>query len=204
MEPLQDAIPHGGHVPLPDVHLPMEYNLSLPLSAAVQVVRRQAARATYFGLPAPLFPTDAWVYQELVHALRPRRVIMAGDHAPGAVLHMRHLLMECGGGKVVGPALPDATADRPGRVPLAVLRPRDHADAAALARAAAPLIAPGGYLIVEGTIDGCGLDDRSPSPSIYQAVEAFLAAHPAFEPDRRLESFVVTANPSGFLRRRGE
>jgi cephalosporin hydroxylase len=63
------------------------------------------------------------------------------------------------------------------------------------------LIKPGGYFIVEDGICHHGLD-VGPNPGPYEAVEAFLAENNAFETDRSRESFFITWNPKGYLRRR--
>ena len=63
------------------------------------------------------------------------------------------------------------------------------------------LIKPGGYFIVEDGICHHGLN-VGPSPGPYEAVETFLAEYPDFEVDRTRESFLLTWNPRGFLRRK--
>ena len=67
-------------------------------------------------------------------------------------------------------------------------------------RAYSDLIRPGGYFIVEDSICHHGLD-VGPSPGPFEAIEAFVAEHPAFEIDRSRESFLITWNPKGYLRR---
>ena len=63
------------------------------------------------------------------------------------------------------------------------------------------LINPGFYFIVEDTICHHGLD-IGPNPGPYEAVETFLSNNPEFEADRSRESFLLTWNQKGFLRRR--
>ncbi|MFH1135979.1 MAG: CmcI family methyltransferase [Pseudomonadota bacterium] len=59
---------------------------------------------------------------------------------------------------------------------------------------------PGGYIIVEDTICHHGLD-VGPDPGPWEAVELFLANQCSFELDRSRESFVLTWNPKGYIRR---
>lgn len=69
----------------------------------------------------------------------------------------------------------------------------------------AALVSPGSYLIVNDTnINGhpsvVGNKGRGPGP--FEAVEDFLTEHPEFERDERCERYLLTLNPSGYLRRR--
>lgn len=66
----------------------------------------------------------------------------------------------------------------------------------------APLVRPGGYLIVEDTnINGRPvLPEFGSGPA--EAVALFLAKHPQFERDAVCERFLMTLNPGGYLRRK--
>jgi cephalosporin hydroxylase len=57
----------------------------------------------------------------------------------------------------------------------------------------------GGYVIVEDSNIGQIRKDLLPGP--LEAIEAFLAGTNEFEIDRRREKFLITFNPSGYLRR---
>jgi cephalosporin hydroxylase len=65
----------------------------------------------------------------------------------------------------------------------------------------APLVPPGGYLIVEDTnINGHPTyPEFGPGP--MEAVVAFLDENDGFQVDRSCERFLLTMNPSGYLRR---
>ena len=63
----------------------------------------------------------------------------------------------------------------------------------------APLVPVGGYVIVEDSNIGQIRKDLLPGP--LQAIEAFLAGTDEFEIDRAREKFLITHNPSGYLRR---
>jgi cephalosporin hydroxylase len=65
------------------------------------------------------------------------------------------------------------------------------------------LIQPGGYFIVEDGICHHGLD-VGPSPGPYEACCHFIAKLGRFEVDRSKESFCITWNPKGYLRRKDE
>jgi cephalosporin hydroxylase len=63
------------------------------------------------------------------------------------------------------------------------------------------LVPEGGYIVVNDTnINGHpSLAGRGPGP--WEAVDAFLAEHPEFEPDPTRERHLFTQSPRGFLRR---
>jgi cephalosporin hydroxylase len=68
----------------------------------------------------------------------------------------------------------------------------------------APLVTPGCYLVVEdGFLGGRPVrPEAAPGPS--DALDAWLAENPPFEPDRWRERFMLTQNPRGYLRRIGD
>jgi cephalosporin hydroxylase len=57
----------------------------------------------------------------------------------------------------------------------------------------------GGYVIVEDSNIGRIRKDLLPGP--LEAIETFLASTDEFEIDRSREKFLITFNPSGYLRR---
>jgi cephalosporin hydroxylase len=63
----------------------------------------------------------------------------------------------------------------------------------------APLVPVGGYVIVEDSNIGQIRKDLMPGP--LEAIETFLAATDDYEIDRSREKFLITFNPSGYLRR---
>ena len=63
----------------------------------------------------------------------------------------------------------------------------------------APVVPVGCYLIVEDSNIGRIRKDLMPGP--LQAVETFLASTDEFVVDREREKFLITFNPSGYLRR---
>ena len=61
------------------------------------------------------------------------------------------------------------------------------------------LVSVGGYVIVEDSNIGRIRKDLLPGP--LEAIEAFLARTNEFVIDREREKFLITHNPSGYLRR---
>jgi cephalosporin hydroxylase len=82
-----------------------------------------------------------------------------------------------------------------------VILDSDHSQAHVEAELAAfaPLVPVGGYVIVEDSNIGQIRKDLLPGP--LEAIERFLETTDEFEIDRAREKFLITFNPSGYLRR---
>jgi cephalosporin hydroxylase len=82
-----------------------------------------------------------------------------------------------------------------------VILDSDHSQAHVEAELAvyAPLVPVGCYLIVEDSNIGRIRKDLMPGP--HEAIETFLARTDEFVIDREREKFLITFNPSGYLRR---
>jgi cephalosporin hydroxylase len=186
-------------------------------------------RTTWMGVPCLKTPLDLWVYQEILFETRPALVLETGSHRGGSALFLAHALDAIGAGEIVSvdvladPARPthprirwvtgsssDASvidpifAGRDPGEPRLIVLDSDHSKTHVLAELAllAPRVPPGGYLVVEDTnVHGHPvLPEHGPGP--WEAVEEFLASHPAWERDRSREKFLLTYNPGGYLRRR--
>ncbi len=185
-------------------------------------------RTWYRGVPTQKCPTDMWIYQELLHSIRPEFVIETGTAYGGSALFMADFMETIGCGRVVTVdilEMPDRPSHRrieyvlgsstdPGIVDTVAARVRgaervmvildsDHSEAhvAAELDAYAPLVTPGSYLVVEDTnVAGHPVFPLHPAGPM-EALEAFLPHHPEFEVDRECERFYATFNPSGYLRR---
>jgi cephalosporin hydroxylase len=139
---------------------------------------------TWLGVPTWKCPLDMWVYQEMIHDLRPDLNVETGTAYGGSALYMATLCDVLGRGQIV-------TVDLP----------RSAAHVLDELRAYAPLVTPGGYLVVEDTnINGHPVFD-SFGPGPMEAVTKFLEASSAFVGDHSREKFLLTFNPSGWLRR---
>ena len=81
-----------------------------------------------------------------------------------------------------------------------VILDSDHSQAHVEAELAeyARLVPVGGYVIIEDSNIGQIRKDLLPGP--LEAIEAFLARTDEFEIDREREKFLITHNPSGYLR----
>jgi cephalosporin hydroxylase len=192
--------------------------------------RVQTWGETYWlGHHALKCPLDLWVYQEILHEVRPDLVIETGTYRGGSTLFLASICDLLGHGNVVtidaakqkgrprhkrityltGSSTSEAIVRQVrrrarGKRRVLVLLDSGHGKDHVLAemRTYAPLVTPGSYLIVEDTnLNGHPVDpDHGPGPA--EAVAAFLAENDGFVPDASREKFLLTFNPGGYLKRR--
>lgn len=211
--------------------LPMEEHLDLPLSRVLSIMQKRIlSRSTYFGIKALMSPLDFWVYQEIIYASRPDVIVEIGIFEGGGTLSLAHICDLLGSGRVIGldlshQAVPEKVRNHP-RVTLIegdacrsfeevqkligreervmVIEDSSHTyeNTLQVLRTYSRLIQPGDYFIVEDGICQHGLPEGA-SPGPYEAVEQFVKENEDFEIDRDQESFMITWNPKGYLRRTG-
>ena len=182
---------------------------------------------TWLGAQALKNPLDLWVYQEIMVETQPELVIETGTYRGGSAFYLASICELLGAGEVVSldieplredypehPRItylggrsstdPDVVADvrarAEGRRTLVILD-SDHSQAHVEAELAeyARLVPVGGYVIVEDSNIGQIRKDLLPGP--LEAIETFLGGTDEFEIDRAREKFLITQNPSGYLRR---
>ena len=186
-------------------------------------------KISWMGVPARKMVLDAWLYQQIIHALRPEIIIEIGNAEGGSTLYLANLLDLVGSGDVIAvdidhsqfrvrhPRITTVTGDSAAPETLArveamargrqglVIHDGDHNHEHVLAdlRAYAKFIQPGGYLIVEDTvIDLFKAGDGLGSVNgPLGAVEQFVQEDPRFQIDSECEQFVLTFNPRGYLKR---
>ena len=178
----------------------------------------------WMGVPIWKNPADLWIYQELVHEIRPDLIVETGTAYGGSALYLAMLCDLLDHGRVVtidtqvfpdrpvhprieyvfgsstGPGIVDAL-DRTG--PVMVILDSDHRAPHVLDELElyAPLVTLGSYLIVEDTnVNGHPVyPDHGPGP--FEAIEQWGPERHGFEVDAACERFLHTFNPGGFLRR---
>jgi cephalosporin hydroxylase len=184
-------------------------------------------KARWLGSQALKNPLDLWVYQEIVVETRPDVIVETGTWRGGSALYLASICDLLGAGEVVSIDIEPLRDDYPqhprvtyvagrsstdpgvldevrakidGRRTLVVLD-SDHSQSHVEAEldAYAPLVPVGCYLVAEDSNIGRIRKDLLPGP--LEAVEAFLARNGDFEIDREREKFLITFNPSGFLKR---
>ncbi len=185
-------------------------------------------RTWYRGVPTQKCPTDMWIYQEIIHTVRPDVVIETGTAYGGSALFMADFMETIGCGRVVSvdildmpdrpshprieyvlgssvdPRIVDTVAERIGgadRVMVILDSCHSEEHVAAELDAYAAFVTPRSYLIVEDTnVAGHPVFPLHPAGPM-EALRAFLPRHPEFEVDPDCERFYATFNPSGYLRR---
>ncbi len=207
----------------------LEENLEMTVHDLIQFMQaRIVDRTTYFGIQTLKNPLDFWVYQELITSVRPDVIVEIGNFHGGSLLALAHLCDARGTGRLIGididqkeiaalvrehPRISliegDATKKfrevretiKTGERVL-VIEDSSHTfeNTLAVMRAYADLVSLGSYLIVEDGNCHHGLD-LGPSPGPYEAVTEFMRDNSQFVIDRECESFFLTWNPRGYLRR---
>jgi len=190
--------------------------------------RKRTWYNTYFlGVRVRKSPLDLWLYQEILHDVRPDVLVEAGTKFGGSAYYFARLFDLLGHGEVVTidtkpePGLPEhprityltgsstdpsiiERVDRmiAGRRVLVVLdsaHGRDHV--LEELRLWSPRVAVGSYIVVEDThADGHPITTRF-GPGPRDAVELFLAANDSFEIDASKHKFFFTWNRGGYLKR---
>ena len=212
------------------VGLYMEDNLDLAVREALgRMQKRIMTESRYFGIQTLKSPIDFWVYQEIICETSPDVIVEIGNFHGGSTLALAHLCDSLGRGRVIGcdrkhQYVPDQVRhhsrvtlvegdacqsfDRvvelvggDGRVLVIEDSSHTYENTLAVLRTYSPLVGPGQYFLVEDGICHHGLS-VGPNPGPYEAIESFLAENRDFEADRAKESFFITWNPKGYLRRK--
>jgi cephalosporin hydroxylase len=185
----------------------------------------------WLGVRTQKCPLDLWVYQEILHEVRPDLIIETGTAHGGSAYYLASLMDLLGRGEIVtvdlhpvegrpqhprityltGSSTADDVVERigqlaDGRERILVILDSDHSRDHVLdeLRIYSRFVSPGSYLIVEDTnVNGHPvLPEHGPGP--IEALEEFLPKTDEFEVDVAREKFFLTFNPRGFLRRRGQ
>lgn len=208
----------------------MEQSLKMPLGDALQIIQNRIMNhSTYFGIPAFKNPIDFWIYQELIFETQPNVIIEIGNKFGGSTLALAHTCDLLEKGKVIGldishKKIPDRVRQHP-RVRLIegdacqsfakvkklisqkdkvlIIEDSSHTyeNTLRVLEKFSVLIKPGSYFIVEDSICHHGLA-IGPKPGPYEAIETFTSNNSDFEIDRSKESFLITWNPKGYLKRK--
>ena len=173
-------------------------------------------------------PLDLWLYQEILHAVRPALIVETGTAFGGSALYLASICDFLNSGQIVtidiearqgrpehprvtyltgssvSPDIVDQVRDRArAGGPVLVLLDSDHSHNHVLAelRAYSDIVTLGSYLIVEDTnLNGHPVEpEHGPGP--MEAVETFLEDHREFAHDSAMDKFLLTFNPRGYLKR---
>jgi cephalosporin hydroxylase len=182
----------------------------------------------WLGVRIVKCPLDMWVFQDILYRTRPDLIIETGTARGGSAYFMACICDLIGNGRILtidvrdakkrpkhprityvqGSSVDPAILDRvrasisPGEKVMVTLD-SDHAEDHVYAELQKypAFVTKGNYLIVEDTnVNGHPVyPDHGPGP--MEALERFLAETDEFEVDESCERFLLTLNPSGFLRR---
>lgn len=186
---------------------------------------REANRAFYLskvwttvkidGYRTLKYPTDLYVFTEIIEATRPDVIVETGSldggsaawfsrfadvisvdiRSPGAGIP--RVTWVQGDSVEVAPQVAEMVGDR--RCLVTLDSAHDSAHVIAELDAYEPIASD--YLVVEDTaVDVYDLDDY-PQGGPGRAVDAWLIGHPEWESDARCERFMLGMNPGGWLRR---
>jgi len=181
----------------------------------------------FLGIQTLKYPTDLWVYQEIISETLPELIIETGTWHGGSALYLATLCDAIGHGRVItidtdpGEPLPEhprvtylrgSSVDRGllatlenearGASGVMVILDADHTRSHVLQEleAYSQLVTVGHYLVVEDTnVNGHPvLPEHGPGPA--EALKDFLPDG-RYVVDRSRERLLLSANPDGFLRR---
>lgn len=179
----------------------------------------------WMGVPIQKNPMDCWVYQEMIHYLRPDYIIETGTKVGGSTLFFATILDAVGGGEVItvdidhiynlpqhkrityltGSSIDDVIIDfispRVKNKVVMVILDSDHGKGHVLKELElySKFVSIGSYLIVEDT-NICGfpvIGQAEPGP--LDAIMEFLKVNKNFKINRECEKFYLTFSPCGFL-----
>ena len=208
----------------------MEECLDMSLSTVLEKIQdRIMTKTSYFGIKTLQNPNDFWVYREIIHKTKPDVLIEIGNYCGGSTLALAHTLDALGHGRIIGldtnqSQIPELVTCHP-RITLIegdacesysqvksmisseervlIIEDSSHTyeNTLNVLRLYSEFIKPGDYFIVEDSICHHGLS-VGPIPGPYEAIDAFIKESADFDIDRDQESFVITWNPKGYLKRK--
>ena len=173
-------------------------------------------------------PLDLWVYQEILHDIKPDIVIETGTNEGGGTHFLASIMDVIGKGKVIGVDIEelDNRADHerityikgssisneivrkvsemiePDHAVLVILD-SDHNMPHVLEemKIYSEFVTKGSYMIVEDSnINGHPIMPKW-GPGPFEAIQKFLQENNFFEIDRSQEKFYLSFNPNGYLRK---
>jgi cephalosporin hydroxylase len=183
---------------------------------------------SWLGVPCRKYPTDLWIYQEIIFKNRPDVIIETGTLEGGSALYLASLLDLVGHGRVIsidlefreGRPVHDRITYITGSSTSAstieelepllrntgsrmVILDSDHRKAHVEheLRMYSKYVTPGQYLIVEDSaINGHPVYGKF-GPGPFEAIASFLKGTDNFVVDKTKERFFLTANHNGNLHR---
>jgi cephalosporin hydroxylase len=185
-------------------------------------------QTTHRGVTVYKCPLDLWIYQEIINEIHPDLIIETGTALGGSAYFMADLCDTLGKGHVVSIDIEDdpgrpshprvtyltgssvdpniveqALATLPPGGTAMVILDSDHSmeHVKTELNVYAPVVTLGSYLVVEDTnVHGHPALPSFPAGPM-EGLQQFLTTTDEFEVDTNQEKFMLTFNPSGFLKR---
>jgi len=184
----------------------------------------------WMGVKALKNPLDCWIYQEIIHEVKPEVIIEIGCAQGGSTLYLANLLDLLGKGEVISidqdrskfkvnhsriiqiegdstsaQVLEQTTRLCAGKLGL-VIQDGDHNRDGVLKdlRNYSPFVSRGSYFIVEDSVVDLYSADEELGMKVegpLPAIADFLRENPDFVMDKERERYLLTYNPNGFLKR---
>ncbi|SRR5258706_6634157 len=184
----------------------------------------------WLGVPALKCPLDLWMYQQIIHETRPAVIVETGVNEGGSSLFLASMLDLLGGGKVIacditlakvspivkkhpritlvegssiGNKIVSRISNECADQSVMVILDSDHSykHVREELNLYSKLVTVGNYLICEDSnVNGHPVyPDHGPGP--FEAVEEFIRENTGWYIDHSCERFLLTFNPSGYLKR---
>jgi len=186
---------------------------------------------SWLGVKAVKCPLDLWIYQELIFSLKPDFIIETGTRHGGTALFFASLFDLIGKGEIITvdidskekvpehkrihylignsidskilEKIEKMVEDKSQDSTVMVILDSDHSKQHVLneMNTFAKFVTKGSYMIVEDTnMNGHPvMPEFGPGP--MEAADEFLKRNDQFEIDKSQEKFILTMNPSGFLKK---
>ncbi|MET0243727.1 MAG: CmcI family methyltransferase [Flavitalea sp.] len=174
-------------------------------------------------------PLDMWIYQEIFYELKPDLIIECGTNRGGSASFMAALLDLIGNGRIItidiqefenrpvhprvqyllGSTVEDSIVEKikasikPGEKVLVILD-SDHSDKHVYEEMKIyhQFVTKGSYMIVEDSNVYGHPVHKHHGPGPFESIERFMKQNNDFVIDRSREKFMMTFNPSGYLKKK--
>ncbi|MBI2024352.1 cephalosporin hydroxylase [Candidatus Giovannonibacteria bacterium] len=187
--------------------------------------KKISKHTNWLGVRIKKFPTDCWVYQEIISELKPDVLIECGTKFGGSALFFSSIFDLVGNGRVITidvqkkanlPVHPRINYIQASSVETSTVEKVrsmiNNADKVMVILDSAhtkdhvfkemefygPLVSLGHYMIVEDT-NPTILRESGEIPGPDEAVKQFLKTHDEFVIDKKREKFLITTDPDGYL-----
>jgi len=188
-------------------------------------------KLTFLGVQTCKFPTDLWIYQEIIYELKPEIIVESGTYKGGTSLYLATLLDIIGKGQVItidiqkrtvpyhkrivyltGSSIEEKTVNEVKKriaykQPVMVILDSNHLKEHVLKEMEiySKFVTIGSYLIVEDSdLNGHPSDFptwKIGTPGPHEAIEEFLTKNKDFKIDKQREKFLLTVARDGYLKR---